>query len=78
MRDEKTNKQESVSRLEENHKRDTHHVSDKIRSIDWFKKSFLDDKSAEGNLAITASRAVLRKFMSTRKIRQENEIKLTF
>jgi hypothetical protein len=67
MRDEKTNKQESVSRPEENHKRDTRHVSDKIRSIDWFKKSFLDDKSAAGNLAITASRAVLREIISTRE-----------
>lgn len=34
------------------------HVSDKMRSIDWFKKSFFEDKSAAGNLAITASRAV--------------------
>jgi hypothetical protein len=50
--------------MERSHHPYTHHVSDKIRSIDWFKKSLFDDKSAAGNLAITASRAVLREVVS--------------
>lgn len=33
--------------------------SDKILSIDWFKKSLRDDRSALGKRAMIASRAVL-------------------
>lgn len=36
------------------------YASDKILSMDWLRKSLRDDKSALGNLAMTASRAVLR------------------
>jgi hypothetical protein len=49
---------------------------DRILSIDSFKKSFRDVKSALGNLAMIASRAVLQMF--SKKLESANRMSHTF